>query len=125
MSLVIAQLVIDCSNALKLADFWAQALNRAVDPGATADFATIGHGTSSTGSAPPLMFIRVPEPKSGKNRLHFDLAAREVPDWRSEVERLLALGATRGDEHQEFGWHWITLRDPEGNEFDLGAGAAA
>ena len=124
MPLSIAQIVIDCADAQKLASFWAQALDRPVDPDAGADFATIGHGASTTGSAPALMFIKVPEPKRGKNWLHFDLAARHVPNWRSEVDRLVTLGATRIDEHQAFGWHWITMRDPEGNEFDLGAGAA-
>ncbi|MEU8240147.1 VOC family protein [Actinoplanes missouriensis] len=123
MSLKIAQIVIDCADAQKLAAFWSQALDRPVDPGATADFATIGHGAATSGSAPALMFIKVPEPKNTKNRLHFDLAARPAPNWQSEVDRLLTLGATRVDEHQAFGWHWITMRDPEGNEFDLGPAA--
>jgi hypothetical protein len=123
MPLVITQIVIDCTDAQQLASFWSQALDRPVDQGATAEFATIGHGKSASGTAPTLMFIHVPELKQGKNRLHLDLAAREIPDWQSEVERLMAIGATRIDEHQEFGWHWITMRDPEGNEFDLGAGS--
>ena len=117
MSVFIAQIVIDCADARGLAEFWSRALDRPVDPGAGTDFAAIS-------GAPKLMFIKVPDAKRVKNRLHFDLAARPVPDWKDEVDRLLALGATRVDEHDAFGWRWITLRDPEGNEFDLGPAAA-
>ncbi|MFG2723408.1 VOC family protein [Streptomyces sp. NPDC048416] len=49
-----------------------------------------------------------------KNRLHLDLAGG--PDWRAEVTRLLALGATRVDIGQG-DVPWDVLADPEGNEF--------
>jgi hypothetical protein len=58
----------------------------------------------------------VPEGKTVKNRLHLDLVAA---DWETEIGRLTDLGATRIREVQENGAHWITLADPEGNEFDL------
>jgi predicted enzyme related to lactoylglutathione lyase len=62
---------------------------------------------------PGLLFARVPEAKSGKNRLHLDFR----PDDRDvEVERLLALGATRIDIGQGDP-PWVVLADPEGNEF--------
>lgn len=65
----------------------------------------------------PVLFIEVPEGKTVKNRLHFDL--RPVDGTREEeVERLLALGATQvGDFRRDGGMGWITLADPEGNEF--------
>ncbi|MFJ6939764.1 VOC family protein [Streptomyces sp. NPDC101132] len=53
-------------------------------------------------------------PKTGKNRLHLDLAGG--PDWEAEVSRLLALGATRADIGQG-DVPWDVLADPEGNEF--------
>jgi hypothetical protein len=62
---------------------------------------------------PGLLFVQVSEPKTTKNRLHFDFR----PDDRdAEVERLLALGATRADVGQGE-QTWIVLGDPEGNEF--------
>ena len=62
---------------------------------------------------PGLLFARVPEPKTVKNRLHLDFR----PDDRdAEVERLLALGATRADVGQG-DQSWVVLADPEGNEF--------
>ena len=62
---------------------------------------------------PGVLFIRVPEKKSGKNRLHLDF--RPV-DRDREVDRLMALGATRVDIGQGE-VSWVVLADPEGNEF--------
>jgi hypothetical protein len=62
---------------------------------------------------PGLLFVRVSDQKTMKNRLHLDFR----PDDRDgEVERLLALGATRADVGQGE-QSWIVLADPEGNEF--------
>ena len=62
---------------------------------------------------PGLLFVLVPEEKTTKNRLHLDFR----PDDRdAEVERLLALGATRADVGQGE-QSWVVLADPEGNEF--------
>lgn len=61
---------------------------------------------------PRLFFNRVPEPKATKNRVHLDLA---VADVEAETRRLCALGATEVARVED----WITLTDPEGNEFDL------
>jgi predicted enzyme related to lactoylglutathione lyase len=59
---------------------------------------------------------RVDEPKSGKNRMHFDVETPEVDD---EVGRLEALGARRleREAREEYGTRWVVLADPEGNEF--------
>ena len=62
---------------------------------------------------PGLLFVRVPEPKTVKNRLHLDF---RPDDQDAEVERLLALGATRADVGQGE-QSWVVLGDPEGNEF--------
>jgi Glyoxalase-like domain len=115
--LSISQIVIDSQNAEKLAGFWSQVLSRPVDEGANQYFATIGLRDRDGGTA--LMFLKVPEDKQVKNRLHVDLTG---PDWRAEADRLVTLGATKLSEHAEYGTEWITFTDPEGNEFDLGAG---
>ena len=66
----------------------------------------------------PLLFIEVPEGKSVKNRIHFDL--RPSDGTRDEeLERLLGLGATQVDDQRNDGpgTGWVVLADPEGNEF--------
>lgn len=71
---------------------------------------------SGTGLGRRLLFQRVPEPKTGKNRLHLDLHAG--PGRRAqEVARLEALGAQVVREVREPGGEWVLMRDPEGNEF--------
>jgi predicted enzyme related to lactoylglutathione lyase len=63
-----------------------------------------------------LLFQRVPEAKTVKNRVHLDLhVGAENRD--AEVARLLDLGATRLWEGDQGPHHWVTLADPEGNEF--------
>lgn len=64
-----------------------------------------------------LLFIRVPDGKQLKNRVHLDLRPTDL-SREEEVERLLAAGATLYEDHRRpDGSGWITLRDPEGNEF--------
>jgi hypothetical protein len=64
--------------------------------------------------SPDLVFGRVPEAKTIKNRLHLDLR----PDDRdAHVQRLLDLGATPADVGQTGSESWVVLADPEGNEF--------
>ena len=62
--------------------------------------------------APDLVFVRVPDPKSVKNRVHLDL---RPDDQHAEVTRLEGLGAARtGTSHDST---WVVMADPEGNEF--------
>ena len=66
-----------------------------------------------------ILFIEVPDDKSTKNRIHFDLRPREGTR-DEEVERVRALGATEvGDQRGKYGpgTGWVVLADPEGNEF--------
>ena len=79
-------------------------------------------GGRGAGALQPVwMFIRVPEPRVGKNRIHVDLAS---PDRRADVQRALAAGATHVADFAEYGTAWTTLRDIEGNVFDIGDGPA-
>ena len=70
------------------------------------------------GGAPRVLFQLVPEPKTVKNRVHLDVrvGAEQVAD---EVARLTARGATVLHEGQQGPYRWVTMADPEGNEFCL------
>ena len=115
MSISVLAISFDARNAAQLADFWAQALHRTVDDGATEDFAAIAADTDSP-LGPVLMFHKVPEGKAVKNRVHFDLQAIGAT---AEAHRLTSLGAQQIRSLAENDNRWISLRDPEGNEFDL------
>ncbi|GAA1861751.1 hypothetical protein GCM10009715_06420 [Paeniglutamicibacter psychrophenolicus] len=97
-----------------VADFWCAVLHWRV---LEEDDEGIGIGPPD-GSRPSIDVFAVPEPKSVKNRLHFDLRADGV-STAQELERLLALGARRTDVGQGPDVSWVVLADPEGNEFCL------
>jgi predicted enzyme related to lactoylglutathione lyase len=118
MSISVLAISFDAHNAAELAHFWADALHRTVNDGATADFASIAADTDSR-LGPLLMFHKVPEDKTVKNRVHFDLEAAEV---LTEADRLTSLGAKQVRSLAENNNRWISFTDPEGNEFDLVAG---
>ncbi|MGH8983575.1 MAG: VOC family protein [Acidimicrobiia bacterium] len=79
-------------------------------------FRDLAASRDPAGRRPRLLFQRVPEPKTIKNRVHLDLhAGAEEAD--AEVARLEQLGATVAWTSDDRGVHCITMRDPEGNEF--------
>jgi hypothetical protein len=82
---------------------WDQAVETAIR-------APDGTGPLITWSGPPL------KPKFGKNRLHLDIAPPEDVDQGAEVERLVALGASRIDIGQGE-VDWVVMADPDDNEF--------
>jgi hypothetical protein len=115
VTLRLANVTIDCSDPGKVAGFWSAALGRLVDDGASDFFVSIGIADRTQ---PAWFFIKVPEGKVVKNRVHFDL---HTEDREAEVGRLLALGAQRFEDHDEHGTRWTTLLDVEGNEFCVAA----
>ena len=109
MATYIKSVTFDCEDALRLAAFWAEALGSNVDEDSTSDKAFV---EAAGWGGPNIWFAAVPEGKTAKNRMHFDLRAPggAIED---EVRRLTALGATTlrgGDE-------LVVMADPEGNEF--------
>ena len=108
MSSYIKSVTFDARDALALATFWAAALGSDVDEDSTAARAYV---EAAGWGGPNLWFQQVPEGKSAKNRMHFDL--RAPGNLSAEVARLTALGATtvRADEDL------VVMQDPEGNEF--------
>lgn len=109
MTLRWEQLVVDAADPVALGTWWAEALGWAVVEDDPDEFEI----RPAPDQLPGLLFLRVPESKAGKNRLHLDFR----PDDRdAEVTRLLDLGATRADIGQG-DQTWVVLHDPEGNEF--------
>ncbi|MFE6869388.1 VOC family protein [Kitasatospora sp. NPDC057692] len=120
MASLVRHVTIDCSDPYTLARFWAEVLDGTLgeddnpgDPEALVE---------SAGAA--LLFIRVPEGKTVKNRVHLDVQPQDRTR-DEEVERLLALGATLFEDHRTpDGKGWATLHDIEGNELCVERSAA-
>jgi len=116
MACRITELVLDCADPDKLADFWCGVLGYQVldrDP----DGIEIGRADQSPENRITLVLSRSDDAKKQKLRLHLDVNATDR-DQAAELERLLALGATRVDIGQA-NVRWYVLADPEGNEFCL------
>ncbi len=111
------ELVLDCVEPKKLVTFWREAL----DYRAHYADATLVVLVPKEGDASPLLLQSVPEPKTGKNRMHLDIV---VDDIDAEVDRLRELGAHRIDQGvQSFGGtRWVRMSDPEQNEFCVSTG---
>lgn len=135
------QVTFDCADPAGMAEFWGTALGyKLQDPPPGFDswegwlreqgipeeqWNSMSAVVDPAGEGPRLLFQRVPEPKSVKNRVHLDLNVGLPRDEgsRSRVldasERLQGLGATKLREAEERGEFWIVMQDPEGNEFCL------
>jgi predicted enzyme related to lactoylglutathione lyase len=105
---------VDALQPRLVADFWCAVLGWSV----TEEDDTGVSIAASDGSGPTMDVLAVPDSKTVKNRIHFDLRA-DGTTQSEELERLLALGARRVDVGQGPDVSWIVLADPEGNEFCL------
>jgi predicted enzyme related to lactoylglutathione lyase len=121
MAVRIHNITFDCADARGLATFWSTLTGWNVyyddDPEVVLAPSFPHDGTG-------MLFIPVPEGKTAKNRLHLDLSPEQ--GTRDElVERALAAGATViGDHRTPDGMGWVTLADPEGNEFCIERGSS-
>src|SRR4051794_21304286 len=115
MTLRLQAISVDAVDPRRTADFWEQALGwrRTYDTEQEVVLEPPA-GSPEDGVVADILFLRVPEGKSVKNRLHFDL---RPDDQQQEVERLVGLGATRLDVGQGADVSWVVLADPHGNEF--------
>ncbi len=113
----LVHVVLDCADPPRLARFWADALGwEAADSAPDeVDVWPVGFNYPSP-AALPLVFVPVPEPKTGKNRVHLDLASASAEHQEALVRRVRDLGATPADIGQG-DVPWVVLADPEGNEF--------
>jgi Glyoxalase-like domain len=113
----ISHTTIDSRNAYQQSVWWAQVLNMREDPQDPNEPAHEECMIFSVDGRARLLFIDVPEGKQVKNRIHFDLQPTDATR-EEEVARLLGLGATQVADHRRpDGSGWVTLADPEGNEF--------
>jgi hypothetical protein len=137
------QIVFDANDVPRLVAFWEQALDgyeQQPPPPGYASWEAFareqgipeeqwdwrGALVDTEGTRPRILFQRVPEGKTAKNRVHFDINVGQELDGDSrivrvkeEADRLEALGASRQREATERGEFWIVMQDPEGNEFCL------
>lgn len=135
------QVTVDSNAPHTAAKWWAEALGWRVEPSneefirsmisaghATEDDTEIFEGVlvwkagaaisdPETPARPRVLFQSVPEGKTVKNRLHFDIRAGD--DREALAARLVAAGATELHRGQQGPYEWITMADPEGNEFCL------
>jgi predicted enzyme related to lactoylglutathione lyase len=111
---ILLNITFDCADPRALARFWAQVTGWPVIEEPQPGFEESAVATPGEGR-PRLYFVRVPEGKTVKNRVHLDV----VPTDRTqdeEITRLTGLGARIiSDRRPELGW--VVLADPEGNEF--------
>lgn len=143
------QIVMDCAEPLELSRFWAKALGYEPEDNSAliehvvaqglageADYTVVDgckawrtlaairhpqdpvHEFTGAGLGRRILFQQVPEAKTVKNRMHLDLNSGSR-DRGAEVARLEALGATVVAVVEEPGASHVTMRDPEGNEFDV------
>jgi catechol 2,3-dioxygenase-like lactoylglutathione lyase family enzyme len=116
MDIRIQCLCIDTGDPAKIASFWQSALGwRRTFESDDEVVLEPPEGSAEDGVAPDLLFLRVPEAKVVKNRLHLDL---RPGDQAAEVARLEALGARRVSVGQGE-VSWVVMADPDGNEFDV------
>jgi hypothetical protein len=137
------QIVFDANDVPRLVAFWEQALDgyeQQPPPSgyeSWEDFAREqgipeeqwdwwGALVDTEGMRPRILFQRVPEGKTAKNRVHFDINVgtdlqgdERIARVKREADRIEALGGTRQREASERGEFWIVMQDPEGNEFCL------
>lgn len=104
----IVALCIDCDDPPPLARFWQALLGGRVEVDDDGDARLVPDAPG-----PAIDFLRTPDRRSVKNRLHLDLGST---DFDAAVTQTLALGATRADDIYA-GDRWQVFRDPEGNEF--------
>ena len=113
----ISHTTVDAHNAYEQSAWWCQVLGFSEDPQDSNQPGDEECMIFSPDGRTRVLFIEVPDSKAVKNRIHFDLAPT---DRRrdEEVERLRRLGAIQvSDLRNPDGSGWVTMADPEGNEF--------
>ncbi|NWJ44781.1 MAG: VOC family protein [Chloroflexi bacterium] len=117
MSLKIANIVLDCEDSVKLAEFWSLATGWEKQGPFGQYMQLVNPNEAEAG----ILLQQVSEKKTLKNRMHLDFGAGDLTGMHAEVARLIALGAKKIIERAELGIVWTVMQDPEGNEFCVAA----
>lgn len=119
MTSYLSHLSVDCLDAYTLSEFWREVLGYVDVEGDPNEPGDVECPILDPETGQTILFIHVPDPTPGKNKLHLDLRPR-AGTRDEEVARLTELGATviadRRDIHGP-GVGWVTMADPEGNQF--------
>lgn len=115
MTTSLLAVVVDCRDSLSQAKYWATVLGHQVSERNAGEYEV----SDSSSGGTPLYFMNVPEPKTLKNLLHFDIATDG--SLEDEVARLASLGGTLVEMRQDPATlahpdTWAVMQDPEGNE---------
>lgn len=110
MTLSIGMITFDSADPGPLATWWAEQTGGRIEQDNEGWFFVVG----MPGTPQKLGFQKVPDPMPGKNRIHLDLVA---PDLDAEVSRLVEAGASEVHRQDMGGFRWVTLADPDGNQF--------
>lgn len=128
------QITVDCVDAALMSRFWSTALGYVAEPPPAGylsweDFlrssgipvppaGSIGAIVDPDDIGPRVLFMRVPEHKIAKNRVHLDIrAGQDEFDKTAKIDALIEAGATTVRRVDENGSWWMVMTDPEGNEF--------
>ena len=109
MTMNLAMITVDSTDALALARWWAEQTG-----GQILQENQGWYVITQLPSGLRLAFQKVDDPSPGKNRIHLDLLA---PDRDAEVARLIEAGAAKVTDHEMQGFSWTVLADPDGNQF--------
>ncbi|MEO3797619.1 VOC family protein [Nonomuraea sp. B10E15] len=106
---------IDSHNPYEIAGWWSRATGLPLGEG---DQPGDDEVMLRTKQDPFVLFQKVPESKTVKNRVHLDVNGMDGRTRNEEVERLVGMGATIADDlRRPDGTGWVMMLDPEGNEF--------
>ena len=107
----LAYIIIDCNDNQKVAEFWSSLLGLAIHK-VNPPYIDL----EAAPGIPRLSFQAIAEKKCGKNRLHLDIKVSDLDVAKSKAE---LLGARLVEDHHYKKWRWLTMADPEDNEFCL------
>jgi len=106
----VAAIMVDCNDVEAMVAFWGEVLGLE-SKGRHGDYVWM---SSVSENGPALAFQQVPEPRTGKNRLHLDVT---TSDPEAVIAMVIELGGSRVEDHEMQGFGWTVLSDPEGNVF--------
>ena len=116
MTAIMRSVTFDCADARGLGQFWSAMTGWNLYYDDDPEVVVAPHFPTD---GLKLLFIPVPEPKTAKNRVHLDLQPTDCTR-DEQVARAVELGAVIiGDHRKDDGTGWVTMADPEGNEFCL------